>query len=109
VQARLDDVIAQTPLIEQSYELYRQRDGTPDTPASLGFRQAHAHALFHPTEQTDPTATRIKFRGLWDTVGSLGVPLKTRRWVSAWNKDRYLFHDTKLSGTSTGVTQNSVC
>jgi uncharacterized protein (DUF2235 family) len=98
VQARLDDVIAQ---IEQSYELYRQRDGTPDTPASLGFRQAHAHALFHPTEQSDPTATRIKFRGVWDTVGSLGVPLKTRRGVSAWNKDRYLFHDSEPRMTTT--------
>jgi hypothetical protein len=35
---------------------------------------------------------------VWDTVGNLGVPLKSLQWVSWLNQNRYLFHDTKLSG-----------
>lgn len=35
----------------------------------------------------------VKYLGVWDTVGSLGIP---GRWASLFNR-RYLFHDTSLS------------
>jgi uncharacterized protein (DUF2235 family) len=100
VQEQLDDVIEKTPVVNQAYELYRQRDDGPDTPQSKDFRSNHSYPLYDPsTPATNAQeATRIHFIGVWDTVGSLGVPLKTLQWVSAFNTNRYLFHDTKLSG-----------
>lgn len=38
---------------------------------------------------------RIRFIGVFDTVGSLGIPGTVGRWLS---RNRYKFHDTKLSG-----------
>ena len=38
----------------------------------------------------------VKFIGVWDTVGALGVPVRGLRWFS---KDKYEFHDTELSGS----------
>lgn len=38
---------------------------------------------------------RIRFIGVFDTVGSLGIPGTIGRWLS---RRRYEFHDTKLSG-----------
>jgi uncharacterized protein (DUF2235 family) len=100
VQSRLNKVIEKTPVIEQAYELYRQRDGGPDTNESKAFRDAHSYPVYNSGDPsaTGPEATRIRFIGVWDTVGSLGVPLKTLQWVSVFNRERYLFHDTKLSG-----------
>jgi hypothetical protein len=37
----------------------------------------------------------VKFIGVWDTVGALGVPVRGLRWFT---KDEYEFHDTELSG-----------
>jgi uncharacterized protein (DUF2235 family) len=42
------------------------------------------------------TGIPIKFIGVWDTVGALGIPLRGLR--SLTRKD-YQFHDTQLSGT----------
>lgn len=38
--------------------------------------------------------TQILFLGVWDTVGSLGIPFGILRWIGRW---RYNFHDTELS------------
>lgn len=38
---------------------------------------------------------KVKFIGVWDTVGALGIPLRGLRWLTA---DKYQFHDTELSG-----------
>ncbi|GAB3451497.1 DUF2235 domain-containing protein [Actinophytocola sediminis] len=38
---------------------------------------------------------RIRFIGVFDTVGSLGIPGTLGRWLS---RRRYQFHDTELSG-----------
>jgi uncharacterized protein (DUF2235 family) len=37
----------------------------------------------------------VKFIGVWDTVGALGIPLRGLRWLT---KEKYSFHDTELSG-----------
>lgn len=41
----------------------------------------------------DEKETKIKFVGVWDTVGALGIPL---RWFKGLNK-KHEFHDVKLS------------
>lgn len=38
---------------------------------------------------------KIKCIGVWDTVGSLGIPLRGLRWLT---RSKYQFHDTQLSG-----------
>jgi len=90
VEERLDTVIDGTPVIQEAYELYRRR-GEPkgaDSPDAVAFRNAHSRSL---------EETRVKCIGVWDTVGRLGVPLKTLQFISFLNKKRYLFHDTRLS------------
>jgi hypothetical protein len=42
----------------------------------------------------------VKFIGVWDTVGALGIPLRGLRWLT---KDKYTFHDTELSGAVTNA------
>ncbi|WP_268746561.1 DUF2235 domain-containing protein [Nitrincola sp. A-D6] len=53
-------------LISHAYELYRQRsaDSRPFKEKSTEFRQLYAVA----------DITRIRFIGVWDTVGALGIP-----------------------------------
>ena len=72
-------------LYKQAYDLYRDRDPNmhPRAPRALQFRRAYAW----------PDA-QIRFIGVWDTVGSLGIPVPALRF---WNKRRYEFHDVSLS------------
>ena len=44
----------------------------------------------------------IRFIGVWDTVGSLGVPVRGLRWLTA---SKYRFHDVELSGTVRNACQ----
>ena len=37
---------------------------------------------------------KIKFVGVWDTVGALGIPLES---FGEFNKEAFEFHDTELS------------
>ena len=71
--------------ITDGYEVYRLRDASPDAPISKGFRETFSWP-----------GIRIKFLGVWDTVGSLGIPLSFFR---SQNDQRFEFHDTKLSRT----------
>ena len=49
--------------------------------------------------ETRPRLVQIEFMGIWDTVGSLGIPSTILGPVaSLWNR-KYLFHDTRLSRT----------
>lgn len=67
--------------IEQTYELYRSHDTDPAKVEAYRERYSHVDRDIH-------------FVGVWDTVGALGIPLKSLNWATAW---RYKFHDTKLS------------
>ena len=75
-----DDV----PHIMDAYQLYRNRDGSADTDFSRKFRADYSHK--------DVT---IKFLGVWDTVGALGIPFKL---FESFNAEEYKFHDEELSG-----------
>jgi uncharacterized protein (DUF2235 family) len=74
--------------LDEAYALYRNRDRTthPRATESQRFRRSYSHE------------TRIRFIGVWDTVGALGIPLNGLRWVNAFNR-RWQFHDTDLSTT----------
>ena len=59
----------------------------PESPRSAATRAFHArHSVKEP---------RIKFLGVWDTVGALGVPFRAP--LTAKFNRRFDFHDTRLS------------
>jgi uncharacterized protein (DUF2235 family) len=72
-------------LIPDAYTLYRDRTELthPDSDTMRAFRKSYGI-------END---TLIKFMGVWDTVGSLGIPIP---WFNWWNR-KYQFHDVKLS------------
>ena len=80
---------------DAAYALYRRRDDAshPRADEATAFRAAFS---WEP---------RIKFIGVWDTVGSLGIPLMPLRF---WTKEFYEFHDVQLSSWVVGVLQDSM-
>ncbi|MGH3871082.1 MAG: DUF2235 domain-containing protein [Pseudonocardiaceae bacterium] len=72
----------------EAYALYRSRAKSrhPRNTEAVLFRRSYSHE------------TRIRFIGVWDTVGSLGIPLNGLRWLNPLNR-RWQFHDTELSST----------
>lgn len=68
-------------------DLYRSEEH-PDADGPCKFRKDHSVLGV----QDIP----IRFIGVWDTVGSLGIPLRGLRWVT---RQKHQFHDTELSGT----------
>ncbi|MEO6455155.1 MAG: DUF2235 domain-containing protein [Ginsengibacter sp.] len=73
-------------LVDEAYHLYRDRTPLthPDSDLMKAFKRSYG---------IDEEETIIKFMGVWDTVGALGIPL---RWFNGLNK-KYEFHDVKLS------------
>jgi uncharacterized protein (DUF2235 family) len=65
-----------------AYGIYRTRDDNADSFTARTFRSAFSREI------------KIKFLGVWDTVGALGIPLDL---LNAFNMKFYEFHDTKLS------------
>jgi uncharacterized protein (DUF2235 family) len=70
-------------LITKAYELYRDRNITPNSEETKKFKNEYCFEV-----------SNIKFIGVWDTVGSLGIPLNAFQW---FNKKKYSFYDTTLS------------
>lgn len=70
-------------LIRDAYALYKRRDATADAPHAIDFRRKYSH---------DPVP--IKLIGVWDTVGTLGVPFNPLNAITKW---MYEFHDDMLS------------
>lgn len=68
--------------------LYQHPDCSPDAPESIKFKQDYCVG--------GSDAIPVKFIGVWDTVGALGIPLRGLRWLT---RQKHLFHDTELSGT----------
>jgi uncharacterized protein (DUF2235 family) len=65
-----------------AYGIYRTRDDGPDSRAAVAFRARFAREI------------AVRFVGVWDTVGALGIPLRVFDTV---NHDFYAFHDLRLS------------
>ncbi|WP_030619903.1 DUF2235 domain-containing protein [Streptomyces fulvoviolaceus] len=75
-------------LLQEAWDLYRDRGKAPNDPPSVRFREAHSHEA------------KIRFVGVWDTVGSLGIPVPGPRMLkplAIWVNRRWAFHDTTLS------------
>jgi uncharacterized protein (DUF2235 family) len=73
----------QLPLrIAMAYGIYRTRDDGPDSATALQFKARFAREI------------KIRFLGVWDTVGALGIPLDLLKRL---NMHFYEFHDTRLS------------
>ena len=72
--------------IDAAMKLYRNRydDTAPDAPRARIFRNTYSY---------EPD---IKFIGVWDTVGSLGVP-GVHLWLARLLRIDWQFHDTALS------------
>jgi uncharacterized protein (DUF2235 family) len=68
----------------EAYDLYRTRGDTADSPRAEAFRV-----------QRGARSIPVKFLGVWDTVGALGVPLQS---FAGFNHEHFEFHDTELSG-----------
>lgn len=66
-----------------AYDFYRDTKSKPDDPLAVKFRADHSVGI------------DIHFIGVWDTVGSLGIPV-TASWFP-YARARYQFHDTELS------------
>jgi uncharacterized protein (DUF2235 family) len=71
----------------KAIRLYRS-DARPDDQGPCEFRAECSIA------GSDPIP--IKFIGVWDTVGSLGIPMRGLRSLT---RTKYQFHDTELSGS----------
>lgn len=69
--------------LDDAYALYRRRDASADTAEAQAFRKRYSREV------------GIKFLGVWDTVGALGIPVSALQWLDA---GEYAFHDTELSG-----------
>jgi uncharacterized protein (DUF2235 family) len=65
-----------------AYGIYRTRDDGPDSAIARAFRRAFARQV------------HVRFVGVWDTVGALGIPMEA---ASGLNAEFYEFHDTQLS------------
>ncbi len=66
-----------------AYALYRNRDRSADTDEAKAFRSNFSREI------------KVRFLGVWDTVGALGIPIMALQWLNA---AEYGFHDTELSG-----------
>ena len=67
--------------VEQAYELYRDKSVAPNDREAQDFRAANSHE------------TRVRFIGVWDTVGRVGIPVSH----VPFGTDYYSWHDTALS------------
>lgn len=96
--------------IRSAVELYRNRDkdASPNSEAARQFRFKHCPHLCLPGDSewrcaADPkwqpagvTELGVKYVGVWDTVGALGVPNHLKLLSTIFNR-KYGFHDTNLS------------
>jgi len=73
--------------IQQAFDLYRRRDDLshPEELEAIEFKKAYCHL-----------DVKIKFIGIWDTVGALGIPGKLFDIIKKELIDCQ-FHDVKLS------------
>lgn len=72
-----------THRVADAYAIYRNRDDSADTAEAQAFRNRYSRGI------------SIKFLGVWDTVGALGIPISA---LEQLNAATYAFHDTELSG-----------
>ena len=70
--------------VKEAYGLYRCATDEAGQEAARVFREKYSRE------------TPVTFLGVWDTVGSLGIPLSGTRFLNVVNR-RYRFHNVELS------------
>ena len=79
----LNDVAEKLEAIaNEAFKIYRMKPGSEKNAASQAFREANSHP-----------SNEVKFIGVWDTVGALGVPIKGLNRIG---RSRHKFHDVTL-------------
>lgn len=97
--------------IKKIFEFYKRADIHPDSDEAMGFRQLYSSAIVMkdmerdwrrangaPPEQVEGAVLiDLRYVGVWDTVGALGVP--NYLWLAGLlgTQKKYQFHDTNLS------------
>lgn len=66
-------------------KMYRKENCGPNSDIAIRFRAENSIDM------------PVKFMGVWDTVGSMGIPFRRLSFDRFWLK-RYGFHDARLSG-----------
>lgn len=77
------------PLVEEMYGLYKASDWKPSSASAAQYREANCH----------PYPARIRFLGVWDTVGALGAPYGEFLGYLVDKVFKVSFHDVKLSAS----------
>ncbi|NEB05063.1 DUF2235 domain-containing protein [Streptomyces sp. SID13726] len=80
--------------LDEAWALYRDRGKKPGDRVSEEFRADYSHT------------TRIRFVGVWDTVGALGIPVpgpRVLRPLASFVNHFWAFHDTELSSWVDGA------
>jgi len=72
-------------LVSEAFELYKSHSEKPGSMKSIRFRELNSFP-----------ETTIKLIGVWDTVGSLGIPITNARRGTRKNHE---FHDVELSSS----------
>ena len=72
------------PILTNGFRMYQRRDSGPDSEEAIFFRKKYSVDSFD-----------IKFLGVWDTVGAMGIPSNDLDTQG----NQYEFHDTKLSSS----------
>jgi len=67
--------------VGRAYDLYRDKSVAPDDAKAVAFRASESREV------------RVRFIGVWDTVGALGIPASH----VPFGRDHYRWHDTDLS------------
>lgn len=95
--------------IREAVSLYlsRARDSNPNSEKARDFRLKHCPMLCAPgdrewradkdpgRDQKGAIDLRVRYLGVWDTVGALGIPKHLK--FLAWLNGKHQFHDTTLS------------
>ncbi len=69
--------------LPEAFRMYRRAHAAPESPEAKEFRSDYSREA------------EIAFIGVWDTVGSLGIPLRGLLWN--WTMRNHKFHDVELS------------
>ncbi|WP_328748160.1 DUF2235 domain-containing protein [Streptomyces sp. NBC_00285] len=80
--------------LQEAWDLYRDRGKEPDAQESRDFREDFSHP------------TRIRFIGVWDTVGALGIPVPgphLLKPLATLVNRLWAFHNTELSSWVDGA------
>ncbi len=72
---------AKTKIVSSAYDTYKKVANSPDI----------------PTEVVHHSDVKIRFLGVFDTVGALGIPEEIRILRLFQDRSLYMFHDTELS------------